>query len=105
GLHDNGGPTQTIALQPGSPAVDAAVLANCPATDQRGVSRPQGAGCDIGAFELVQTITVGIDIRPGAGPNNVRPGSTGTIPVAILSGGGFDANTVDQSTVKFGPAG
>ena len=53
----------------------------------------------------MQTITVGIDIRPGAGPNNVRPGSTGTIPVAILSGGGFDATTVDQSTVKFGPAG
>jgi hypothetical protein len=28
------------------------LLENCPATDQRGVSRPQGAGCDIGAFEL-----------------------------------------------------
>jgi hypothetical protein len=51
-LQDNGGPTQTLALLPGSPAIDAALLANCPATDQRGVSRPQGAGCDIGAFEL-----------------------------------------------------
>jgi CSLREA domain-containing protein len=54
GLQDNGGPTKTIALQPGSAAIDAAVLANCPGTDQRGVTRPQGAGCDIGAFELVQ---------------------------------------------------
>lgn len=54
GLHDNGGPTQTIALQSGSPAIDTAVTANCPATDQRGVTRPQGAGCDIGAFELEQ---------------------------------------------------
>jgi predicted outer membrane repeat protein len=51
GLQDNGGPTKTIALQPGSPAIDAAVASNCPPTDQRGVSRPQGAGCDVGAFE------------------------------------------------------
>jgi hypothetical protein len=40
-------------LLAGSPAVDAALLENCPATDQRGVSRPQGAGCDIGAYESV----------------------------------------------------
>lgn len=55
GLQDNGGPTPTIALQPGSPAIDAAVLANCPPTDQRGVPRPFGAGCDIGAFELANS--------------------------------------------------
>jgi Right handed beta helix region len=57
GLQDNGGPTQTIALEPGSPAIDAIpVGANgCGTTittDQRGISRPQGSGCDIGAFEL-----------------------------------------------------
>lgn len=51
GLRDNGGPTQTMALLSGSPAIDAALLANCAATDQRGVSRPQAAGCDIGSFE------------------------------------------------------
>ena len=51
-LADNGGPTQTMALTLGSPAIDA-YTANCPATDQRGVSRPQGFRCDIGAFELV----------------------------------------------------
>jgi hypothetical protein len=50
-LGDNGGPTLTYALLAGSPAIDAAVGA-CPATDQRGVARPQGAGCDVGAFEL-----------------------------------------------------
>ncbi|MBL1110476.1 CSLREA domain-containing protein [Streptomyces sp. 5-8] len=48
-LADNGGPTDTAALLPGSPALDAA--AGCPATDQRGVARPQGAACDIGAYE------------------------------------------------------
>lgn len=50
-LADNGGPTQTHALVNDSPAIDAADDTVCPTTDQRGVSRPQGAFCDIGAFE------------------------------------------------------
>jgi hypothetical protein len=50
-LDDNGGPTHTHALLPDSPAIDAASAADCPATDQRGVARPQGLGCDIGSFE------------------------------------------------------
>ena len=50
-LADNGGPTLTHALLPGSPAIDAADDAVCPATDQRGITRPQGAHCDIGAYE------------------------------------------------------
>lgn len=56
GLQDNGGPTATIALQPNSPAVDLVADDDCPppATDQRGVARPQGASCDSGAFELEQ---------------------------------------------------
>jgi hypothetical protein len=51
-LADNGGPTETEALLPGSPAIDAGAADGCPQYDQRGVARPQGAGCDIGAFEL-----------------------------------------------------
>jgi chitodextrinase len=57
-LANNGGPTQTMALPVGSPAVDAipASTAGCTGTtDQRGITRPQGAGCDIGAYELVQS--------------------------------------------------
>jgi hypothetical protein len=54
-LADNGGPTQTLALQAGSPAIDAAAdtdSAGDPvAFDQRGVERPQGSANDIGAFE------------------------------------------------------
>jgi hypothetical protein len=50
-LADNGGPTQTMLPLVGSPAIDAGDDANCPATDQRGVSRPQGAHCDTGAVE------------------------------------------------------
>jgi CSLREA domain-containing protein len=52
-LANNGGPTQTRALLAGSPAIDAANTATAPATDQRGVSRPQGSQSDIGAYELV----------------------------------------------------
>ena len=51
-LQDNGGPTWTHALHPGSSATDAGDKASCPATDQRGISRPQGSTCDIGAYEL-----------------------------------------------------
>jgi len=56
-LADNGGPTQTMALQAGSPAVDAGDAATCAAAlvnnlDQRGVSRSYGTHCDIGSYEL-----------------------------------------------------
>jgi len=55
-LQDNGGPTYTCALLPGSPAIDAIPppYNGAPATDQRGVTRPQPAGgyCDIGAVEM-----------------------------------------------------
>ena len=50
-LADNGGPTQTHALLLGSPAIDAGDDAYCPGTDQRGIARPQGPHCDIGAYE------------------------------------------------------
>ncbi|NCF23691.1 MAG: hypothetical protein GWP60_04075, partial [Gammaproteobacteria bacterium] len=51
-LQDNGGPTLTHGLLPGSPAIDTANPAFCPPTDQRGVPRPPGGGCDVGSFEF-----------------------------------------------------
>jgi CSLREA domain-containing protein len=53
----NGGPTETEALLLGSPAIDAGAADGCPQHDQRGVARPQGAGCDIGAYEFTPGIT------------------------------------------------
>jgi CSLREA domain-containing protein len=51
-LQDNGGAVFTHALLSGSPALDAIPAARCAlAIDTRGVSRPQGVRCDIGAFE------------------------------------------------------
>jgi hypothetical protein len=52
-LKNNGGPTDTLALPHTSPAFNAGA-AHCTAHDQRGVKRPQGPRCDIGAFELVR---------------------------------------------------
>jgi hypothetical protein len=51
-LADNGGPVETIALQPGSPGIGDGATIACPTTDARGVLRPAGAGCDVGAFEI-----------------------------------------------------
>jgi hypothetical protein len=60
-LQYNGGPTQTQALLKGSPAIDGGNPNGCidfsvtvVSTDQRGVARPQGAACDIGAVEMTQ---------------------------------------------------
>jgi Ricin-type beta-trefoil lectin domain len=53
-LAANGGPTTTMALPSGSPALNAipSGTSGCAGTtDQRGIPRPQGAGCDIGAYE------------------------------------------------------
>lgn len=55
-LADNGGPTLTHTLLPGSPAIDSGSGAHCPHFDQRGIPRPQGAACDIGAFEVEQIL-------------------------------------------------
>ncbi len=55
-LADNGGPTWTMALLEGSPAIDAGDGEICSGeliggVDQRGIARPQGSACDIGAYE------------------------------------------------------
>jgi len=63
-LGDYGGFTQTIPLLAGSSAIDAGY--GCPATDQRGVTRPQGSQCDIGAYEYQYNL----DVIVGTTENN-----------------------------------
>jgi uncharacterized repeat protein (TIGR01451 family) len=111
GLQDNGGPTKTIALKPGSSAIDAVPVGNggyCTgadgveviATDQRSVSRPQGAGCDIGAFELssypaVLTITKLRNTMLALG----QQGASYTITVTNAVTGGPTSGTVAVSEI------
>jgi CSLREA domain-containing protein len=66
-LADNGGPTETHDLLPGSPAIDAGSV-DCPppATDQRGVARPQGTDCDIGAVEYLPEPHLAATMAAGA---------------------------------------
>jgi hypothetical protein len=52
GLADNGGPTKTLLPASTSAAVDVVPTSGCPAVDQRGLARPQGAACDAGAVEV-----------------------------------------------------
>jgi predicted outer membrane repeat protein len=59
-LANNGGFTQTMALLSGSPAIDAGNNLTCAATDQRGVARPKGTACDIGAYEYIDTTEVSL---------------------------------------------
>ena len=93
-LADNGGGTDTHAIAALSPARDAANGQLCPPADQRGVARPQFAGCDIGAFELsflamptaVTGAASGIDIDGAT--------LTGTVdPAGLTAGYRFEFGT------------
>lgn len=59
-LADNGGATETHALNGGSPAINAGDNGSCADTDQRGVTRPLGSSCDIGSFESICAETMNV---------------------------------------------
>jgi hypothetical protein len=98
-LADYGGPTLTMALLAGSPAIDAADTAFCPTTDQRGHARPFGAGCDIGAFESSSPYTVlgrvsgflapASPIVITSGPNSVHLDTNGSYAFHGLNAGSY----------------
>ena len=76
-LADNGGPTRTFALLPGSVAINAAGACS-PATDQRGIARPQGSACDAGAFEVeAETVAPTVTINQASG----QADPTGASPI------------------------
>jgi uncharacterized repeat protein (TIGR01451 family) len=98
GLQDNGGQTQTIALQPASPAIDKIPPAvdGCGTTittDQRGVSRPQGSGCDIGAFELAPA-GADLSITKSGDPNPVLSGNRLIYTLTVTNHGPTSATGV-----------
>lgn len=69
GLQNNGGSTQTIALQSGSPAIGAVPIHMCPPIDQRGYLCPAGLSfCDIGAYQSSY-------LAPPAPPSRLQAGT------------------------------
>jgi hypothetical protein len=87
-----------------SPAINSGNPNACPQTDQLGL--PRLGNCDIGSVEFQGgRMVVSVDIRPKKDANRINPGSSKNINVAIFSGNGFDATSVDSSTVRFGATG
>ncbi|MGI8549412.1 MAG: choice-of-anchor Q domain-containing protein [Dehalococcoidia bacterium] len=88
-LATNNGHTQTQALQSGSPAIDAggtaAANANCSGTDQRGLPRPQGNACDIGAYEF----------QPGSFQPNSAVGVVNLQTASMANPGGCNGGEFD----------
>ncbi len=105
-LADNGGPTLTHALLPGSNARNSGAN-NCPdhngsplTIDQRGIARPQSVACDIGAFELVNQ-------GPTAVPNNYGTNEDTSLTVAAPGVLGNDIEPEGDAmtaTLNSGPA-
>jgi hypothetical protein len=101
-LAANGGPTLTHALVTGSPAIDASPAdTGCEPTDQRGVTRPQGAACDIGAFEAGHDLAV-VKVTP---PKTVtltskKPVQSKTVQLQLQNQGAVDETIPDAATLE-----
>ena len=100
-----GGPTQTHPPLPGSPAINAGDALYCPTTDQRGIPRPQGTACDIGAVEVAATVYVG---NTYGGPVRTTPDDTADCAVAANTTctlrGALAYAVGPADTVRFGDA-
>ena len=92
-LNDNGGPTKTMALLGLSPAIENGANASCEATDQRGVTRPQGTNCDIGAYESEWQILVNSTDDPGDGTCDL---TECTLREAVATAAGGDTLAFDE---------
>ncbi len=93
-LADNGGPTQTMALLPGSPLINAGNDASCETVDQRGVARPKGSHCDIGAYEYEDLTPPTVLSIVCADPN---PTSASTLSFTVT----FSESVINVGTEDF----
>ena len=94
-----GGPTQTLALLPGSPAIgEGASGPGVPATDQRGRARPQSSPVDIGAFQ-----SGGFVLAPARGstPQSAVVTAAFPDPLAVTVTAKDPVEPVDGGVVSF----
>lgn len=102
-LASNGGATQTQALLVGSPAINAGNNIGAPATDQRGVARPQGAIVDIGSFETGVSLWTG---QTNTGSNVAVALGTVTVTFSNVSTAGTTTQSpIDPTTAGNLPGG
>jgi hypothetical protein len=93
GLENNGGPTQTVALEPGSAAIDQVNNASlCPATDQRGA--PRSVPCDIGAYDTDWGPAIEVDVS-----GSETFGGSPSLSYTTNAPGGIVSGTLTCSTV------
>ena len=112
GLQNNGGPTETIALEPGSVAIDHVTAALCPPTDQRGF--PRQAPCDIGAYDTDGSALNGSQVRTvvqvetsasyagdtvDISSSQLQGSCGGSITFETLQNGGVGNPTVDSNSI------
>ncbi|MBL8056716.1 MAG: DUF11 domain-containing protein [Anaerolineales bacterium] len=80
------GAPAVLTLLPGSSAVDAGP-ATCLALDQRGVSRPLGLACDVGAYELIPIFQASLRLTKSVTPAAAAPGQVVTFTLAFTNTG------------------
>ncbi|MDB6108669.1 MAG: Hemolysin-type calcium-binding region [Pedosphaera sp.] len=103
-LGNNGGPTQTMPLLAGSPAIDAAGAGDFLAVDQRGLQRPSGATRDIGAFELQYVSTYVVSgVVSGAGLSGETLLSIGSSVVTTHNHGYYEYALTNAGTYSITP--
>ena len=92
-------------LLPDSLGIDSAIPEGCAPRDQ--LDNERIGQCDIGSVEFQgnQTLLVSVDMRPNGDANRINPTSTKLVNVALFSGNGFDATTVDPNSIRFGVTG
>lgn len=123
-LANNGGETETMALLPGSPAIDGGPTFSVNSVDQRGAVRPGGSPIDLGAFETgtvvttaatgtgtsVTTILTGASVTfpnvSSAGTTSqipIDPATAGTLPGGFSFGSGFPAYQITTTAQYSAP--
>jgi hypothetical protein len=100
-LANNGGPTRTLALLLGSPAVDAGSLCT-ETTDQRYVTRDKGISCDLGAFEFENFAPLGLTVGPNvaANPKTAEVTVSGTVTCIVPTTVALDVSLSQTQRVK-----